>query len=760
MKIVPLAGVCVLGLVLAGGCSSGDSKGTNPSNAGGASNGTGGSSSKAGGAGSTGKPLPGVDCKASSTSEAQCSDGKDDDCDGFVDCLDPDCEGTSCGEADSGRSCLAGACLGVGDLPPLPRIDNLVSKVRGDTAIVDFSAVDKALDYRIYVLPAADKILVGDDGQVSVKDAVYRCGGAMPRDNRMVDAIMRFDHSLTPNIGGYTRKDEDNLLGYVFLTPKEDRETVYRVANPEHPGGFAWEYQNPPAKEYNGADYVVGTAARDALLEKGWRDDGIAFYVAKDGAKPIYRREFADKRLSVFYADGAEKTAFEGQGGEGGERFKVLAEPVDGSVPLYRIFYEWASDHDILAAGEANKARTLTQGNLPSTSLMWPGLKGETTLVIEALDAGCPWPGGFVGPVARPKGFDDIDNPTITIDDARLSTGEVFINGQYPDTHPKPIARSYVTVKPEPQPEMDWFESFETGSLDDVVKVAEDNVDTRIYRNDKISFEFDYGGSKNWYYGEILNQLGVGSSNTLGIVPLGANAKLASDKFLHVTMSVDMTSTFRRYPQIMITDTPVGTPENVEQTSFIPMIRRLGPVPQEHLPPGPYHTIIVQTFSGQPELQIEFCDLRGWGVSQQCPRANVYGFHAGESNDLGWTEPWQANPVIGEYLGMDRLVKMDVYATTDEVYVYIEDKPAGCAVLPAGRFPAGDVNINFGIAAYHIDADEYVTRENPRDEYWSRTSAIHTDRKLDDLGVKSGVTLPPWDTRIKCGSRYYGEQPG
>jgi hypothetical protein len=250
----------------------------------------------------------------------------------------------------------------------------------------------------------------------------------------------------------------------------------------------------------------------------------------------------------------------------------------------------------------------------------------------------------------------------------------------------------------------------------------------------------------------------VGASNTLGIVPINANAKLDSEKFLHVTMSVDIASTFRRYPQIMITDTPVGDPATVAMTPDVPMIRRLGPLPIQHLPPGTNHTIIVQTFSGQPDLQIEFGDLRGWGVSQQCPRANVYGYPAGESNDLGWKEPWLPNPVLGEYVGHDRLVKFDVYATTSHVYVYVEDQPAGCAVLPEGRFPPGDVNINFGIAAYHIDADEFVTREDPREEYWSRTSAIHTDRKLDDLGIKSGVTLPPWDTRLKCGDKYYGEQ--
>jgi hypothetical protein len=251
----------------------------------------------------------------------------------------------------------------------------------------------------------------------------------------------------------------------------------------------------------------------------------------------------------------------------------------------------------------------------------------------------------------------------------------------------------------------------------------------------------------------------VGSSNTLGIVPLNANAKLATDKYLHVTMAVDIASTARRYPQIMITDTPVGQPGEGE-TFRIPMVWRLGPTPQDHMPPGPYHTIIVQTFSGQPELQIEFCDQRGWGVSQQCPRANVYGFHAGEFNDLGWADPWLPNPVLGEYVGMDRQVKFDVYASTDAVYVYVEGKPAGCALIPEGRFPAGNVNINFGIAAYHIDIDEYVTRENPRNEYWSRTSIIHTDRKMDDLGVKSGVSLPAWDSRLKCGGKYYGEQPG
>src|SRR4051812_48794180 len=61
-----------------------------------------------GGTGSagTGGP-PGPMCQASATSETTCSGGVDDDCDGFVDCLDNECDGKPCGD---GNTCSGGAC--------------------------------------------------------------------------------------------------------------------------------------------------------------------------------------------------------------------------------------------------------------------------------------------------------------------------------------------------------------------------------------------------------------------------------------------------------------------------------------------------------------------------------------------------------------------------------------------------------------------------------------------------------------------------
>jgi len=738
------AAVVCLSFVGLWGCGSDDSGKAN-SNPGAAGSGT----TPSGGS-STG---PSPTCKASVDTETACADGKDDDCDGFVDCLDSDCETKSCGD---GVSCLAGACLGKGALPELPRIDNLVPIVRGDTAIINFSGVVGAADYRIYPLPADDDVLVGPNGEVAIRDAIYRCGGAVPRLNRASDGINRVAVSLAANVQGFTRTEDMSVLGHVYLTPGPGRTPIYRVANPNSIGGYAWEYAAPPAQEFNGAEYVAGTDARDELLAKGWRDDGLAFYAPEDGTVALYRSEYDDGTV-LFYADGPEKAAREGDGSQGGERFKILGSAADGTVPLYRIFYSYNNDHDNLAAGEVNRERVLNQGNFPITSLTWPGLKGSTTLVIEALDQGCPFPGGYIAAMDAPA--TDLDGvpsqPTFTLDEARLTSGEVFINGQYdPANRPKPIARGYVTVEPAPQPEMDWFESFDDSTASDALqKVVEDNIGTRVFRSDKMSLEM-VATNAGYSYGAVLGQLLVGSPASYNVAPIGAQSVIAADKFVHATMSVELPSTNRRYPQIWITDTPLGDVDT-EISYKVPFVERLGPRPSEMLPPGPYHTIVAQTFGVGPELQIQFCDLRGWGVSQQCPKANIYGFPAGDSKAKD-APPWLPLPVAGEYSGIDRPVKFDVYASTKRVYMFVEDKPAGCAVLPEGRMPAGPVNVIFGVAAYHMEIDEFVVPETSSHQFWRRYSLAHTERKLDDLGVKSGVDLPAWnETIMPCGTQYY-----
>jgi len=710
-----------------------------------------------------GSDNPGV-CEAIAPVEQACSDGVDQDCDGYTDCLDDECDGQACGRGD-GYACLAGACVKPGVLPPLPRIDNLKVTIHGDTAIVDFEPVAGARDYRVYTLPADEDVLIGEQGEVTIRDAIYRCAGGRPRADREYDDIRRFGSSLAGDVFGYTRTEAESRLGYVYLTPAADRMPVYRVADPNLRGGYVWEYGAPPAKEYNGADYVTDPAARDALLARGWRDDGIAFYVPTAGAtRMVHRRQYSDARAVVFYADGPEADARAGHGDrsiDAGPRFAILAEPAPGAVPLYRVFYGWANDHDTLAAGDANREIVLHQGNTAVAAVAWPGLTGDTTLVIEALDGGCPFPGSYIGATAAPGSqFMAVPTlPTVTLDQARLSSGEVYINGQAePTSRPRPIARAYVNVAPEPQSAMDWFQSFDPGAAwEPMQEIIHDGNGNVVLRNAVLSAEFGSTVDDAFSHGPLLGQYVVGSTTSIRLVARGTAATLADDRYLHVTMMTSLPSTNRRYPQIWITETPEVTPDQVPHSYDVPLESRLGPFPID-MRSGAYDTIVVQPFSVNHELQVQVCDNRGWGVSQQCDRANLYGFHAG-TDQMPWPgeKPWTPMPVLGELAGVDRPVKLDVYASTRRIYVYVEDRPAGCAVVPAGTLHAGPRTIVFGTSGYHIDIDESVVPPSSPHAYWRRYHQAHVERAFDDLGFSSGVALPAWDeTILPCGIHWYG----
>lgn len=700
-------------------------------------------------------------CEPTASVEQACSNGSDEDCDGFTDCLDNECDGQSCGIGD-GYTCLAGACLRPGALPTLPRIDNLRVTRHGDTAIIDFEPVAGARDYRIYTLPADEDVLIGEQGEVAVRDAVYRCAGLRPRFDRELDDINAFDRSLAGASYGYTRSEAESLLGYVYLTPAADRLPVYRVADPNLRGGYVWEYASPPAKEYNGADYTTDPAVRDALLAEGWRDDGIVFYIPMNGTRTVHRRQYTEGKAVLFYTDGPEADARADDGAasiDAGPRFAILAEPAPGAVPLYRIFYGWANDHDTLAAGDANREIVLHQGNTPLSTLAWPGLTGDTTLVIEALDGACPFPGNYIGAMAAPGStFMAAETlATITLDQARLSSGEVYINGQgEPTSRPRPIARGFVNVTPEPDPAMDYFQGFDPGvAWEPMQEIIHDNNGNVVLRNRVMSAEFVSTVDNAFSYGPVLGQFVVGSTTSIRLVARGTAARLADDRYLHVTMATSVPSTSRRYPQIWITETPEVTPEEVLHSYDVPLETRLGPFPLD-MRTGDYDTIVVQPFSANHELQIQVCDNRGWGVSQQCDRANLHGQHAGTEEPT--EHPWTPVPVIGELAGVDRPVKIDVYASTRRIYVYVEDKPAGCALVPSGTLQAGARNIVFGTSGYHIDIDESVVPANSPHAYWRRFHQAHVERAFDDLGFSSDVSLPGlWDELLlPCGSEWYG----
>jgi hypothetical protein len=712
-------------------------------------------------------------CVLQESTETHCSDGIDNDCNGFADCLDPACAGQSCG---GGLTCMAGGCMQPCDpdagmcLPTLPALDNVVATTHGDTVTVTFEPVSGGLDYRIYPMPDPNDVLVGASGHVTVRNAIYRCAGDRPYVSRENFQSGGFAQSLSGEARGYKRVESESVLGYVYVTPGPGRLPVYHVSSPDLQGGYVWEYSAPPTSDSNGAEYVTDAAQRTRLVAQGWRDDGIAFYVDPNGTRPIYRREYVSDstwgRTVVFYSDGAEHDARAKDAASAvadfGARFNVLAAAGTGTVPLHRVFYTWANDHDVLVAGEARYQWVLHQGNQPLASVSWPGITGPTTFVVEALDTGCPFPGGYIG-YAHAASTGTNNAPTITVDEARLPiSGEVFINGEHdPMNRPTPIARSFVNAAPQAFPTADWSAHFNPGDtwVPPPLVAGDSNNGVFVYRDGHFSAEFA-GCTPNHSFGPVLGQLVVGggdggSSCNMHIAARGVASAIASDHYLHVSMATDISSTMRRYPQILITTVQVADPSSVQHQYDVPVGSRLGPFPYQHLPPGTDRSIVVQPF-GLAELQIEFCDLRGWGVSQQCPRANIYGYHAGDYQDT-WKSPWVPVPVLGDMTGWDRPVQFDVYASTDRVYSFIDGKPGGCAVLPAGRMPAGPVTVLFGSVGYHMDIDESVIPMTSGQGYLRTYSQNHIDRHMDDFSIQLSAPLPQWDeTRLPCGTRWYG----
>ena len=102
-------------------------------------------------------------------------------------------------------------------------------------------------------------------------------------------------------------------------------------------------------------------------------------------------------------------------------------------------------------------------------------------------------------------------------------------------------------------------------------------------------------------------------------------------------------------------------------------------------------------------------------------------------------------PVQGDLAGYDRPVQWDVYTSTSRVYVFMDGKPSACAVLPAGRMPAGPVTVAYRAVIYHCGIDETVTPADTGHQYEHHYSLCHSDRHMDDFGIDLAAPAPAWD---------------
>ena len=624
--------------------------------------------------------------------------------------------------------------------PPASRgtLLNVVSTVHGDSVRISFDPVDGAADYRVYLEPSPADLINQPDGGIAVRNGTYRCSGdreapGVPTDNEPQVQGGAVTTYVSHDVLGFTRTVAQAVLGHVSPVPQPGFSPIWAMGDPASTADnqcYFQRWQESRAKKY------VGAAEHKTLSAAGWRDDGIAFYAPPDGPglTTIYTALSGDARL--YFGDDSEKLARSSLGPTAA--FGVSIAPGTGTQPLYRVFYSTGcgKSHDELVVGKARFDRAVHQGLTPIPQVNWAGLTGPTTLVVEALDRGCPFQGHL-----SPQHIDaGVHQEFLTLADlrGRDPLGEVFVNGQHsPENRPRAIAFSKVQVRPAALEAMDFSDDFppDGGTILPLTPVS--TAQFQSARFDSPAYDVTFYSMDLPYIaiGPMLGGLWVTyadwAADTNGKFRLTAKQKatLSSSAFLHVMEEVDIVTTDRRYPQIWISTGNAPIQENLTTSN----------------------SLVVQTF-GQwpPRVDVELCDHRTWDVNNQCPRFYIDKL----SQDPFASDPLPPHAEVGELSGVDRRVRFDVYASSARAYVLLDGQPWACVNLPppaAGGMPAGEVTVTFADVLYHSGVDV----PDPPYAFHQKYMSTETRRQIDAIGFKSGVAAPAWDeSRLPCSSTF------
>ena len=313
------------------------------------------------------------------------------------------------------------ACPDDSGLPDAAALTNVTGTVVGGNVRVTFAPYDQAQDYRVYTLPGAN-----DVAGSTMNGATYRCAGNYeipPVSNEDAPFALPSEALRTridSSVGGYLRTSADAQLGFVYPGPGSGGVAVYAVGDPGADADNDAYFQRYPESRVK--RYTTSEAERESLLAASWRDDGIVFYAPSDGTPGT---EVVSRIDPYYMVPGPELTFRAGDAGAPTAVFSVFPTQQPGTVPVMRVYYDLVlgRGHDELVAGLTRFNKAYSQGTQPFTQLHWSGLTQQTTLVVEALDALCPFQ-GVLSPTPIDAGLNDgISYPAyLTPDELRATS--------------------------------------------------------------------------------------------------------------------------------------------------------------------------------------------------------------------------------------------------------------------------------------------------------------------------------------------------
>jgi hypothetical protein len=194
---------------------------------------------------------------------------------------------------------------------------------------------------------------------------------------------------------------------------------------------------------------------------------------------------------------------------------------------------------------------------------------------------------------------------------------------------------------------------------------------------------------------------------------------------------VNTVGTDRRYPQLIVSDQPEPIQDGFANANSNSLLVQPILGPSMRLEAEAFHGL----FNGKP-----------WAVNNQAPEHVLIDYDKG-SNSSALVPP--ADPPF-EHAGMDRMTKYDAYLSSNLLYVFMDGAPAGCMKYPSNGFAlAGKVTVTFGDVMYHEGApDELVCAQTRPYAFMHEHQCSENERRWDDLGFKSGVPAPQWNSTI------------
>lgn len=464
------------------------------------------------------------------------------------------------------------------------------------------------------------------------------------------------------------------------------------------------------------------------------------------------------------------------------------AEQVDGTV-IHCAGYRQHNDKD---TGKRELLRMLEVTDLT----------GPTDIVIEAIDAACPFPGHLAAAHANFKvtidevpEADRVPFSLYTADEIRARYGSLIINGhgpgptlasQGPTEPPRVLARTTVRITPlgraEPRTR-DFFDDFDgQGGPITYVGVADDgrraHKKGRQFGNEKWDFFVynDEGDAATLAIERGLLHIALPDWRqdvfASAVAVPRRPAKLTNDSYLHLTFEVASNSTSRRYWWVGVCGA-----ETAGQT-FSADNHFLG-----HLVNTPFfyqadgYNVSVEgwnclqffprdgsPFTLKPSNKRSESDIRVMvnraGAGQRESVVNVSpAQYPASSASPGWFRQQDAAGTLGAPILDDQMLvaprtRLDAWVRRDRLVLYVNGEQRLCNDFPDVPLTMAEGAVAFGQVLYHSAAErvEFSRGYNDRtgQRYYLENAPYADERDWDNVGYEEEKAAPEGFDESRC----------